>query len=238
MATKYSTTADRRGILDLNMSQDGRSPGPTAQRLLAAGAGLGATTLASIVPISAAALDPDYDPVSQFISELSAQGAAGAPSLAAGGFLPIGLLVLTFCTLASGLLDGSRRARVGFSFVAAVGVSYALTPLFPCDPGCPLWGSTSQNVHTLLGMAEYVGFVIGSIVLAELFGRYSRWLSTYTLTSAAVAAAAIFLASSPGNHEWRGALQRIAEASIFIWIGVISIVVAGTRQADAPEPGD
>ncbi len=207
-----------------------------AQRLLAAGAGLGATTLAAVIPAWATALDPAYDPVSQFISELSAQGAPGGSSMALGAFLPIGLLVLTFCTLSAGLLDGSRRARIGFTCVAAVGVAYALTPLFPCDPGCPPWGSLSQDAHTLLGIGEYAGFVIGAIVLAGVFGRYSPWLSFYTLTSAAFTAAAIFLAFRPDNHEWRGALQRIAEGSIFIWIGVISIVVAGTRQASAPEP--
>jgi hypothetical protein len=190
----------------------------------AAACGLAAAAWALAVPTVGAWASAPYSHLSQFISELGAEGAPHGALVSWLGFAPIGLLVLTFLALAAPALPRIGCVRAGLAGLALVGVAYLVSAVFRCDAGCPSEGSRAQAVHNAFGLLEYVGASAGLGLLAA------------PLRSRAAAAAAlgvgIGLAAmlAPPLEAFRGASQRLAEASIFGWIAATSVALARRKE--------
>lgn len=208
----------------------------TPRRRAAALFGLTAAGLALAVPLLGARARPGYSHVSQFISELGESGAPGARWVSAAGFAPVGFLVLTFLVLAAPALPASRWKLPGLAGLAAVGVAYLAAWLAPCDPGCPVTGSLSQRVHNAFGALEYVGAVAGISLLGAAFrgAQHGAALARLSPAAAALVALGFLVMLAPSLAPVRGLAQRIAEASIFLWIAVASGFLL--RRGDVAEP--
>jgi len=200
------------------------------RRRAAALAGLAAVALALAVPLLGARARPGYSHVSQFISELGESGAPGAEWVSAAGFAPIGLLVLAFLALAAPALPASRWKRPGLACLGAVGAAYLAASLAPCDPGCPVTGSLSQTLHNAFGALEYAGAIAGLLLLAA--GLRGSALGRLSVAAAALVALGFLAMLTPSFPSVRGLAQRVAEASIFLWIAVAS----GSLLRDGSEP--
>ncbi len=195
------------------------------RRLAAALCGAGAAVSALAVPVVAARAGAPYSHVSQYISELGATGEPHAGLVALLGFAPTGLLLLAFLGLAAGIFPPSRRTTAGVLCLAAVPASYLAAAIFPCDPGCPGSGSLSQSVHNAFGLLEYVGAVPGLVLLGTAFRRSAPWrpLSRASLVAALLAALGFLAMLAPPLEPVRGLSQRLAEASIFLWVACASV---------------
>ena len=88
------------------------------------------------------------------------------------GFLPTGLLVLVFLSVINGRLPADGKSLLLFS---AVGWGYVISPLCPCDPGCPYWGSASQLVHNLAAIVVYPATTAGLALMAIAFRSDRHW---------------------------------------------------------------
>lgn len=194
-------------------------------RIAGAVSGLAAAALALLVPLLGARGEPGYSHVAQYISELGAADAAHPGLVAAAGFAPLGVLVLAFLACASTVLPRSRRTRAGLLLLAAVGVAYLVSAIFPCDAGCPASGSWSQAIHNLFGLLEYAGAIAGLLLLGAALGRspHQRRLALAGFVAAALVAAGFLAMLLPGLGAARGLAQRVAEAAIFAWIAYASL---------------
>ena len=160
---------------------------------------------------------PDYQAISQTISELGAFSTPLANRVNYAWSLPLGLLQ---CWAVFGerrqrdLPDDVRNGLVG---LGCVGIAYATGALFPCDPGSPLWGSWRQLLHNLFGSLEYLGGGIGLLLLAAS-RRNQRPLAIALQWSGITVLAALLLMTIPQLFCIRGAVQRIADILLFGWL--------------------
>ena len=185
-----------------------------------------------LVPAVGASAHSAYSHVSQYISELGASGAANASLVAAAGFAPLGGLVLAFLGVASGVFPASRQKTAGVICFGAVGAAYIVSAVFPCDAGCPDSGSLSQSIHNVFGGFEYVGAFAGLLLLGAAFRGSEIWrdVSPACVISAVFVALGFVAMLLPGLQSFRGLSQRVAEASIFLWIGYVSVFLFRLRE--------
>lgn len=160
---------------------------------------------------------PEYQSISQTISELGAFSTPLAHRVNYAWSLPLGLLQCW-------AVFGERRqrglptdVRNGLAAFGSVGIAYATCALFPCDPGSPLWGSWRQLLHNLFGGLEYLGGGIGLLLLAAS-RRDQRPLATALQWSGVAVLLALPLMTMPQLFAIRGAVQRVAEMLLFSWL--------------------
>lgn len=165
-------------------------------------------------------LVPGYDVSTHYISELGARGTPHAGLIAWAGFALLALL-------GAGTIVRIARARV-LAGTAAVAVwlllsepmAYLLSAAFPCDLGCPIDGTVSQQLHNLAGVLTYPVTAVALLLFAmqPRIGALQRllWLA---VCMAWLVLFALMLA--PGLEPWRGLLQRTAEWVVYgaLWVG-------------------
>jgi hypothetical protein len=189
-------------------------------RVLAGASALVASTLALATPLLGAAARPGYSHCAQYISELGERGATHAAWVNFAGFLPIGAFTVLFAVLAACAVEG-RRARSGLLLFSGVGWAYAIAAFFPCDPGCPSPGSTTQQIHSSGALLEYAGGAVGLLFAGDArvngAALAPRWLACI---AGAIALGAFAAMLSPALAPQRGLVQRVAELALFGWLAL------------------
>jgi len=101
-------------------------------------------------------LSPDHHWVSQFVSELAADGASHQKLARFGVFLPYASLIVMFAFGLFLTYRGSRPATFAALALALYSVSVALGVIYNCDAGCPVDGATPSQVRhnyvTMIGI--------------------------------------------------------------------------------------
>ncbi|HEY9031564.1 MAG TPA: DUF998 domain-containing protein [Kangiella sp.] len=171
-----------------------------------------------------AAVKPGYSSVSQFISELNATGTAWANELGFLGFIPLGLLFGAFLFIAGPYAVVRRESRIGWILLWAQPLTLVLVAFVPCDIGCPIEGSVSQELHNLQGVVAYFATGLAMILLSfapplKTSPAYRRY---FLRLSGAVFAIVFVLMLSPDVASVRGALQRTADAFLALSLLLIA----------------
>lgn len=207
---------------------------------IAAGCGLAAVALALATPLVGGALRPGYSHVAQYISELGEVGAPNGALVSALGFAPTGIAVLLFLALAAPSLPRARGTALGLACFAGAGVAYFVSALAPCDAGCPSAGAitTRQAIHNAFGVYEYAGAFAGLLLLGAAFRRSKTWRGSARVSffCAGLVGAGFAVMAMPSLATVRGVAQRVAELGVFLWIGVVSVVLLrrSVRSGDTP----
>jgi hypothetical protein len=170
-----------------------------------------------------AALKPGYSHIGQYISELNATGTPHASLIGWLGFVPFGVLagVLLVATSAKAPVRG--LGQLGYWMLLAEPIAYVGAALAPCDIGCPLEGSLTQNIHNGLGAITYLTTTSALLLLSTAPNLAAMWRVAW------VALALIWFGLfatmvEPSLDPWRGILQRMAE-----WIVYPSLLLAAWR---------
>lgn len=176
-----------------------------------------------------AAIKPGYSSASQFISELNATGTAWAYQLGWFGFVPLGLLFAMFMLAARRRLQLDGASRWGWWLLWSQPLALVMAAFAPCDAGCPADGSTSQTIHSLLGVVTYFAAAAGLVLLANAAtDRPSR----ACLRAAGIAFGVLFvLMLMPELAPVRGLLQRTADALLAGAVLLIGWRLVGSNQA-------
>jgi len=194
---------------------------------------VGSVVVALCLPFVAALGWDDYSHLSQYISELGAQGAPNG-ALVSLGFVAVGLLILVSTAVMVVGVERPRLALVGIVLIGGgLGGSYAITGLARCDAGCPESGpvSTAQEIHNAVGVPGYVVAIAGVLVFAIGVRRMRRWRGESNLWFLAAAVLVVLATLTPAMDSWRGALQRLIE------LVLLTCLVAAGRIAPAPTRG-
>lgn len=170
-----------------------------------------------------AAFYPGYDHAGQFISELGAIDAPYGRAFSLLGFLPAGLLLCAFAFLAWRSSPKSAFATLGFIGVALFYFGYVGAGFFQCDAGCrPDMPSFSQAMHNLSGL---LGYFLAPVTLVFLGLATRKWpgggiLAVLGFAGAIVALFALAMFSP--EFAFVGAVQRVLEASMLLWVVAFS----------------
>lgn len=183
-----------------------------------------------VMTVAGAAAWPGYSHVTQYISELGATGAPNGRLVSLGGFLPIGVLLMTFAVLGALIPPRGVLRTLGFIGIFLFALGYFGAALFPCDLGCrPETPSPSQMLHLAFGLAGYVLAPLSLTALAVASRKWpgQGWLFPLGLICAVVACIAFFSMVDP----LAGLFQRVLEASVILWI--LAFAVSLRRKPDA-----
>jgi hypothetical protein len=179
---------------------------------------LGAAWLFAMV-VAGGATFPGYSHLSQYISELGANGAPHGWLVSYAGFLPVGVLICAFGLFAWLAAPRSVLSALGFIGVELFSIGYIAAAFFRCDFGCrPEDPSFSQQMHNLFGL---VGYLFAPLTLLLLGLAARTWpnaglLSLWAHVSAALALAGL-LTLAP-DSPFAGLSQRAIEAAMLSWV--------------------
>lgn len=179
---------------------------------------LGTVWLVAMVVIGGATY-LGYDHVSQYISELGANGAPHGWAVSWLGFLPIGILICGFAVFAWMAAPRSVLSTLGFLGIFLFAIGYAAASYFRCDYGCrPEEPSFSQAMHELFGLAGYLGAPLTLLLLGLAARRWpgGRLVSVLGFVCAPIAFVA--LGSMGPDSAFLGLSQRVLEASVLSWV--------------------
>ena len=184
-----------------------------------------------MVPAVAGTLAPDYSHTANYISELGAIGMPLGGLVSFAGFLPTGLLVGA-CLAASARAGVTGSGRIGLFLLMSVALAYIGAAFARCDLGCPAQGSERQQIHNLLGVAEYIGGSAGLMLVSRGLPKPLPLASRGLLALAGIVTlmAFVFMAS-PNLAQWRGLAQRVAETALFG-----SLLLIGWRRTTEWQP--
>lgn len=194
---------------------------------MATGAGL-----ALVLPWLAGLQHAGYDQRRQFISELGAVDAPGAgPVSIAFGLVGL-LLIAGGVALVYSLVDPRAVAWAAAVVALAWGASYLVSGVAPCDAGCPGTGevSAAQELHTRAGVAGYA-VAVGGVVAFAYAARGSDAAPVALGVALVVVVAGL---ASLEVESWRGALQRLGELVLLVWL--VEVVRRLTVPPDSQGP--
>jgi len=145
-----------------------------------------------------------YSHLKHTISELGELGSQYEKQVSYIIFLPVGIgcLAISFATYTS-------NHQAAF-LSGAMGLSYLLSAIFPCDTGTPLSGTWKNTIHNIVGAACYVAMAYQLNELIDSHTNVFVDISLFLLCSFLL----IFIIGFP--KQVIGLAQRIAEASIFL----------------------
>ena len=191
--------------------------------------GVAGPVLFSLITIVSAALQPNYNHTTSFISELGASGSPYAPLMNYLGFVPAGLLLAAFGISLWRVTSRHILATAGMVLVVLFGVGVAASGVMSCDPGCPVSGGSLENIiHNAIGPISFIALICGVALLGYDFRRlpYLRPLSLYSFLTSAFAL--LFMIALVGSLETKmltGLWQRLLLATLFLWCAILGIRV-------------
>ena len=115
------------------------------------------------------ALRPDYNHLTDAVSELGARGAPTATAWNLIGFIAVGLLILAF-SWGLFLRTGSLAALV---FVGLSGLAFAGTGVFPADMADLT--TAGSRAHIVMSLISFAAFVLGAFLLCWRLQRVPGW---------------------------------------------------------------
>lgn len=177
-----------------------------------------------ITTVIAGIVYPNYNPISQFISESYAVDAPFANPIRYYGYMPSGISILLFSYFAYQSFPKSNLSLWSF---LGIGIGYGLgtiiCSIFNCDAGCNpefIHPSISQIIHNTSGMFTYlvVPFSILGFGISARKNTNGNQLSNISIVLALVSFSFVILLNQNLNSPYKGLIQRIIEGSILLWI--------------------
>jgi hypothetical membrane protein len=183
--------------------------------------------LAPLVFTTAVALaslkSPNFDHFKNFISELGATGAPGASVMNFGGFLPFGLLILTFAFAVHRGIRPETGGWLGPTLLGVYGLAYVALAVSPCDPGCDgASPSLHHRLHFLLSDVILLAAVAAPFTLYSRMTKDPAWRSLALATLLLPGLAWVILELS-GVGVSGAVRQRLWAALLFIWIELVAM---------------
>ena len=194
---------------------------------------LGAVLFIAII-IVVGETTPNYDPMSQFVSELAAVDATYASIMNWAGIIPFGIGILLFAIGFFKRMHFDHFTILGGVLLALSGLGFVVAGLYPCDAGCPFEGSQSQFIHN---WAAFSAFIL-ALLAAIWIGVSSLWsakrFSPLVISFAgAIGMGWAFYRMGAGgvDHPLIGFYQRCFLLSLCLWLIVIGVYAIRTSRS-------
>jgi len=166
-----------------------------------------------------------YDPIRDTQSELGAVNSPYKAVMNIGGFMGLGVCILSFAVAFGLVLRGGWAKVLVLVLVGIAGVGMVVVGFFPCDADCVDVTRTGR-LHGTFSAPGAIGLPVAAIVSSLVFridGRLgtgwqllSFWMGLLALASGPVIQAELLL-------EWNGLLQRAAMWPPLLWMAAVSV---------------
>jgi len=190
----------------------------TARRLLLAG--VVAPLLFVGVFLVDGLIHPAYNPVTDFVSELS-RGELGWLQIINFLVLAVGLL-----TFAVGIYWGTLRrpgSVAGAILFGIMGASFIVTALAVTDPHTSTVKTLSGNLHDFSALPDFAALIAACFVFSRRFNGVMRAYSIASGVFVLVFFFATFLVGIPLGIS--GIIQRVLIIGGFVWITVLALAL-------------
>lgn len=201
----------------------------------------------NILVYTVGANTPGYAAATDYISELSADGAPFETLMNIGSLMMVGAAMILASKALQIQLPG-REAALATAYLAISGVSFIGIGLFPCPPGCdPEMDSLRMVIHTLSGFIAALSLSLSALTYGLRFLRRQKSLltgSALILGITGIIAFSILWSTilceaygiSTPLSAWKGMFQRINLATGDLWILIAcSFTLIVRPPARAPE---
>jgi len=180
-------------------------------------------------------LQPGYNHITQYISELGAVNAPYANIINTALFI-IGILIVFFSfSLYLELNDKKIKSIILGSFLVFIsGLSFLLIAFFPCDPDCINF-STVGIIHGYLANTAQFPLIIAPYFFISNFKREKKWHSIYYYSIVTIILGIISFAvyKSYVFEEYIGLLQRISFGIPLLWVEIIAIKIFKSNLSES-----
>ena len=172
-------------------------------------------------------IHPAYNPVTDFVSELS-RGELGW--LQVVNFLVFAGMMLMFAAgIRRGAPDGAGSVA-GSALFAIIGASLVVCGVFVTDPHTAKVQTVQGIIHILAAMPVFGGIAVACFVFARRFHGFLRW---YSLASGAFVLHS-FVAIFPVGYPLGiiGIIQRVAILTGLTWITALALALRAESAGD------
>jgi len=185
--------------------------------------GIAAPLVFSVVVFTLSSIQPGYDPVSQIISILGAEGSPFAHIMNLFGFFLSGILTILFgIGIHFGLKNGNPSKIVPISVVLA-GILLILAGMFSCNPGCTD-DSASSILHGWFSKLSGFCFVVAMSAFAYQYKDNADWkrhgMLSFGVMAASILVWSLFLFAPIESIV--GLVQRLGVSLSLIWMALTS----------------
>lgn len=188
--------------------------------------GLVAPVIWAAAIVAAGEARPGFDHVLQYISELGERGSRTEYFMRYGGFVATGLMHVAYAAAFGAALNrlGARRGPtlavallIGINGLGRIGAG-----IFACEPGCLAPAVLTQRLHSLSATVAFLSIAAACCLGARLFwaDRRLRPLAAYSLLSGLAGLVFLYVLSSGGSPAYAGLYERLASATLSLWIFV------------------
>ena len=202
--------------------------------------GVAGPALFTLTTIVCSSMRPDYNHISDLISELGATGTPHAQLMNFAGFIPAGAMAVCFGITLFFVLPKRILTRIGAALFTMFGLGVIVQGLFSCDPGCPIKGSMEHTVHDQVAGPTFLCAIIGALLLGISFRKFSEWRKLWIFTVLSAAVSLCFLVGVIITFETRtltGLWQRLLVLTLFAWMAIFGLHILKSRADDAASSG-
>ncbi len=169
---------------------------------------------------------PNYNHLSQFISELGATGAPYAGWVNYLGFVPTEIFMLIFIAVVYSSLQRNKLMMLGLFFLTLYAGALIVAAIYSCDFTCrPAQASMDHNLHMAFGMFAYL-FAISGIILLSIDSKKWPQAKYIHLSGSAIGITALILILNfDPDSDFVGLVQRIVEFLLYLWFLLLAIYI-------------
>ena len=166
-----------------------------------------------------------YNPIRDTQSELGAVNSPYNAIMNTGGFMGLGVCILSFA-VAFGLVLRGRQAKIlVLVLIGIAGVGMVVVGFFPCDADCVDVTRTGR-LHGTFSAPGAIGLPVAAMVSSLVFRSDGRFGTGWQLVS--FWGGLLALLSGPVIQadllpEWNGLLQRAAMWPPLLWMSAVSV---------------
>ena len=187
--------------------------------------GVLATPVFAVFIIVASLITPEYNQLSDTISELGAHGSP-YPAVINSGFVVYALLVNGFAYGLYLRLRHKRAAKAIWLLLVLCGIGLILSAVFHDDLSAPNAATSFEgSLHAIFSQAAFFAFLIAMVILAIIVRNDRSWSGFTPFTSAIVVISLllspIFIIEELVPIE--GAIQRAILSLSLVWLTAVAL---------------
>ncbi len=167
---------------------------------------------------------PHYNHMTQFISELGANGAPNNFFINYLGLVLVEIFLIVYLVFLLKHYSLNRISRIGIYLLLMYCFLLTVAAVFPIEYEFSTRNySLSQSIHTIAGGFAYLSGIVGIIVLSIGYKIFSddKKILIYGLILSTISLICFTLLNV--ENELDGLFQRILEVSMYLWIIIFSM---------------
>jgi hypothetical membrane protein len=166
-----------------------------------------------------------YDPIRDTQSELGAVNSPYKAAMNIGGFMGLGVCILSYAVAYGLVLRGGWAKVLVLVLVGIAGAGMVVVGFFPCDADCVDVTRTGR-LHGTFSAPGAIGLSIAAMASSLVFrsdGRLGRWWQPVSFWVGLLALVSGPVIQAELVPEWNGLLQRAAMWPPILWMSAVSV---------------